>query len=222
MESSQSRLAGTPTGRCPYVVGVPANHVFPAKNIKCYHPKGQLAFPTVPYYFQPMQFHTATINTWKHLLQDDSFKDIIINSLNWLHDNNRAITHGFVIMPNHIHLLWTTFETGKQHPAHALASHTAHEFKKRITGYPESGKLLNPYISTQADRDYHFWERRPKSVDIKDRNMAARTLEYIHNNPLQEHWRLAGFQEDYKYSSAGYYINGQSEFKFLKHVGEFL
>jgi REP element-mobilizing transposase RayT len=169
-----------------------------------------------------MQFHTATINTWKHLLQDDSFKDIIISSLNWLYDNNRAIIHGFVIMPNHIHLIWTTFETGKQHSAQALASHTAHEFKKRITGCPESGKLLKPYNSTQADRDYHFWERRPKSVDIKDRNMAVQTLEYIHNNPLQEHWNLAEYQEDYKYSSASYYINGESEFKFLKHISDFL
>ncbi len=52
--------------------------------------------------------------------------------------------------------------------------------------------------------------------------MAVQTLEYIHNNPLQEHWNLAEYQEDYKYSSASYYINGESEFKFLKHISDFL
>ena len=169
-----------------------------------------------------MQFHTATINTWKHLLEGDSFKDIVIDSLHWLHDNNRAIIHGFVIMPNHIHLLWTTFETGKQHPGHALASYTAHEFKKNLAGYAESVRLLYPYISTQADRDYHFWERRPKSMDIKDRNMAVQILTYIHNNPLQEHWKLAECQEDYRYSSASYYAKGETEFKFLRHLGDYL
>lgn len=171
-----------------------------------------------------MQFHTATINSWKHLLQDDSFKDIIVGCLEWLEANNRAIIHGFVIMPNHIHLLWTVLITGKQHPADTLASFTAHEFKKRLTpvGDENRDKQLLAYLSTQADRDYNFWERRPKSIDIKDRTMAAQTLEYIHNNPLQEHWALAEFQEDYRYSSAGYYIKEQSEFKFLKHVGDFL
>jgi putative transposase len=169
-----------------------------------------------------MQFHTATINTWKHLLADDSFKDVIVNSLDWLTTNNRALIHGFVIMPNHIHLLWTVLETGKQHAAYALASFTAHEFKKMLHPDGEKGAMLYSYKSTQTDRDYHFWERRPKSIDIRDRNMAVRTLEYIHNNPLQDHWRLAGFQEDYRYSSAAFYIREKSEFKFLRHVADYL
>ncbi len=49
--------------------------------------------------------------------------------------------------------------------------------------------------------------------------MVARMLEYIHNNPLQEHWRLAEFQENYRYSSARFYIKEQSEFRFIKHAG---
>ncbi len=63
-----------------------------------------------------MQFHIATINSWKHLLKDDGFKDIIINCLEWLSANNRCAVHGFVIMPNHIHLLWTIFEQINNHP----------------------------------------------------------------------------------------------------------
>jgi len=167
-----------------------------------------------------MQFYTATINSWKHLLKDDGCKDIVINCLEWLNDNNRAQIHGFVIMPNHIHLLWTVIETGKQHPAHTLASYTAHEFKKKL--FVSNKELLNPYISTQTDRAYHFWERRPRTIAVKGRNIAVQKLEYIHNNPLQEHWKLAEFPEDYRYSSASYYIKEQSEFKFIKHVKDFL
>ena len=81
---------------------------------------------------------------------------------------------------------------------------------------------MNSYSSTQIDRDYHFWERRPKVIDVKDRTMAVQILEYIHNNPLQEHWGLAEYQEDYRYSSAGFYVKEQSEFKFLAHIGDFL
>ena len=34
-------------------------------------------------------------------------------------------------------------------------------------------------------------------------------LEYIHMNPLQEHWSLVDSPEKYRYSSAAYYELGQ-------------
>lgn len=52
------------------------------------------------------QFFTATVLEWKHLLADEKMKDIIINSLQFLVNNGRVIIYGFVIMPNHIHLIW--------------------------------------------------------------------------------------------------------------------
>ena len=52
------------------------------------------------------QFFTATILEWKHLFADDEMKNIIINSLQFLVNDGRVIIYGFVIMPNHIHLIW--------------------------------------------------------------------------------------------------------------------
>ncbi|MGZ3873593.1 MAG: hypothetical protein ACXVJD_11780 [Mucilaginibacter sp.] len=52
------------------------------------------------------QFFTATILEWKHLLKEDIYKDIIINSLTFLKKEKSIVVYGFVIMPNHIHLLW--------------------------------------------------------------------------------------------------------------------
>ncbi len=165
-----------------------------------------------------MHFHTATLNSWKHLLKHDEFKDIIIDSLRWLDANSRVKVYAFVIMPNHIHLLWNILETSPQHPAQSLASFTAHKFKEKLV--KEQSALLNEYISTQADRDYHFWERRPKSINILNRPVAIQKLNYIHNNPLQEHWKLAKYPEDYHYSSAAYYIKGIKNFPFLTHLFE--
>lgn len=53
-----------------------------------------------------VQFFTATILEWKHLLKKDRYKDIIINSLRFLVKNRRVKVFAFVIMPNHIHLIW--------------------------------------------------------------------------------------------------------------------
>ena len=42
-------------------------------------------------------------------------------------------------------------------------------------------------------------------------------LDYLHNNPLQDKWRLAEFPENYKYSSAKFYETGNDKFDLITH-----
>ena len=51
-------------------------------------------------------FTTATILEWKHLLRSDRLKDVVIDSLRYLVRERKAVVYAFVIMPNHIHLVW--------------------------------------------------------------------------------------------------------------------
>jgi REP element-mobilizing transposase RayT len=53
-----------------------------------------------------LQFFTATILEWKHLLTPKKYKDILASSLSFLVQDNRIIVYGFVIISNHIHLVW--------------------------------------------------------------------------------------------------------------------
>ncbi|MEI7802952.1 MAG: hypothetical protein WCI97_09930, partial [Bacteroidota bacterium] len=55
----------------------------------------------------PIIFYTATILEWKHLLKNDKYKNIVIESLQFCVADIRVLIFGFVIMPNHIHLLWS-------------------------------------------------------------------------------------------------------------------
>ncbi len=52
-------------------------------------------------------FFTATINNWQRLLTYDLHKQIIVDSLRHCVKEERIMLHGFVIMPNHIHLILT-------------------------------------------------------------------------------------------------------------------
>ena len=52
------------------------------------------------------QFFTSTIFELKHLLKDDAYKQIIIESLLFLKKEGSVVVNAFVIMPNHIHLIW--------------------------------------------------------------------------------------------------------------------
>jgi putative transposase len=51
-------------------------------------------------------FFTATIYKWISVLQYEECKQIIVDSLNFLVEKKRVRVFAFVIMPNHIHLIW--------------------------------------------------------------------------------------------------------------------
>jgi REP element-mobilizing transposase RayT len=166
-----------------------------------------------------MFFFTATINSWQRLLFNDEIKELLVESMKWLVDNNKAAIHAFVIMPNHIHLVWSqkdeTYDLGG-----SFKSFTGSAIRKHLTSnYPEK---LSDYASTQNDREFHFWERRSKNIEVMTRVIASQKVEYIHLNPLQEKWRLVDKEEDYLYSSAAYYLLDDDRFKFLSRYEEWI
>ena len=97
---------------------------------------------------------------------------------------------------------------------------TGHEFKKYLV--IQNNKLLSNYISTQNDRTYHFWERRARTIEIKSKEIAIQKLNYIHNNPIQEKWKLVSLPEDYYFSLVKFYFGLKTEFNFVEHYNEFI
>lgn len=160
-------------------------------------------------------FFTATNLYWKPLLENNSFKDIVIRSLQFLVKNGELIVFGFVIMPNHMHLLIKIPEivSYKRDVQHALLSFTAHEFKNKLR--KDNPLILEDYFVNDSDRDYQFWERNALGIDIFSIEVAEEKLKYIHDNPLQEKWKLAANPEDYYYSSANFYKTGIDIFCIL-------
>lgn len=93
---------------------------------------------------------------------------------------------------------------------------TAQQIKFNLIN--NSPQDLERYKSTQSDRIYHFWERRPFIATMMDRSVLEQKLDYIHNNPVKKD--LCMLAEDYKYSSAGFYHHGIDETNMLTHYME--
>ena len=164
-------------------------------------------------------FYTSTILAWNHLLKEDSFKNIIVGSLKTLVDREMIKVYAFVIMPNHIHILWELLKLNKKElPDSSFTKFTAHEFKKEILlNHPD---LLVHFKVTSNDRDYQFWQRDPLAVHMKDKKVLVQKLNYIHLNPLQERWNLTTRPENYHWSSAKFHESGIDDFGFLTHFSE--
>ena len=162
-------------------------------------------------------FWTATINQWQHLLREDSYKDIIIKSLGYLSSQRKIDVYAFVIMPNHIHLIWRTNElNGKETPQGSFLKYTAQEYRKLLS---RDGKL-STYKVDASNKKHEIWQRDSLAIHLYSREVALQKLKYIHSNPLTEHWQLANHPCDYRYSSAVYYEMNKKDFLFLKDLWE--
>ncbi|MBC7913494.1 MAG: transposase [Pyrinomonadaceae bacterium] len=125
-----------------------------------------------------------------------------MESLRFLVEEKRIWLYGYVIMPNHLHILWRKQDEwiDKSVQQHFL-KFTAQKIKfNLIEHFPHQ---LEKYRSTQADRTYHFWERRPYKATMFNRNVCEQKLDYMHLNPVKA--GLCTLPEDYLYSSARFY-----------------
>ena len=157
-------------------------------------------------------FFTATIHKWKCLLKVDSNKQLIVDYLKVLSNNGFIKVYAFVIMPNHIHLIWEQLKiNGKETPQGSFLKFTAHEFLKKLKQTGDSQK----FEVVAANKKHQIWQRDSLSIEIYSRKVATQKLEYIHFNPVNKNWKLSKDDLDYFYSSSRYYEKGIDEFGII-------
>jgi REP element-mobilizing transposase RayT len=164
-------------------------------------------------------FWTSTIRDWNSLLNNEDFKFIIVDSLKWLVEKKLVAVYAYVIMPNHIHLLWEQLMmNGKEYPKNSFEKYTSKQFLKKLMSDPTN--ILPCFLINSFDRKYQFWQRDPLAIPLGNRKMAVQKIEYMHSNPMQPLWTLTSDPVNYRFSSARFYEEGVDEFGILTHYME--
>lgn len=156
-------------------------------------------------------FTTATILRWQNLLENNELKLIITDALAYLVTQGHVRIYAFVIMPNHIHLVWNVIgakSLGKI--KHSLFSYTAHSFRKHLLAHEGS---LDNYVVQKEDRLHQFWQSRSFDLPTTSQPFLLQKVNYIHQNPVKA--GLVCDAGDYKHSSARSYRRGIPEWEFL-------
>jgi putative transposase len=157
-------------------------------------------------------FVTATIQKWKKLLERDTYKDIIIGALQFLVAQNKATVYGFVIMNNHVHIIWQAKGSHKiKDIQNSFIKHTSKQLKQQA----EKDNLIEDFEVNKPDRKYNFWKRDSLSIELFTQPVFMQKLNYIHYNPVKAGLTL--LPEDYHYSSALFYEKGVDDFNMLTH-----
>ena len=148
------------------------------------------------------QFFTATIVGWQRLLEPDKYKNLIINSLRFLVEDKRIKLYAFVIMSNHIHVIWQMQPLiHPQHVQRDFLKYTAQRIKHDL--YKNHPDALTHFETEANDRSYQFWKRRALSIELRTDQVYRQKLDYIHWNPVKA--GICKLPEEYKYSSALFY-----------------
>lgn len=162
-----------------------------------------------------LYFITFTCHKWLPLIEQTNSYDLVYKWFDYLKQQNHRIA-GFVIMPNHIHVLIdfatspkkinTIIGDGKRFMAYGIISRLE---KEGNTGLLERLQKAVTTKDRNNGKKHEVWKESFDWKYCETAKFAYQKLLYIHNNPCNGKWNLAADITKYEHSSARYYISGK-------------
>ena len=140
-----------------------------------------------------------------------SYKDVIIESLEFCIQKKGMILYGYVIMSNHIHLIVQSDRGKLSDLLRDFKKFTASSILDKIQNESESRRewMLERFkMATKThnrNKNYQFWQYGNHAEEIYSVKFLWSKLDYIHLNPVKA--GVVEKKEHYMYSSATNYIN---------------
>jgi len=151
-----------------------------------FHESGQSHFVTFCCYHRRRLFTT------------DASRQIFESALERVRRSFRLHVYGYVVMPEHVHLLLS--EPEKDTLADALKSLKQGVSRRLIGDHP-----LKPKTGLNG-APQHFWQKRYYDFNIRNYQQSVEKLRYIHRNPVEA--GLCERPEDWEWSSFRHYATG--------------
>ncbi|MFV8357165.1 REP-associated tyrosine transposase [Flavobacterium sp. XS1P32] len=163
---------------------------------------------------------TFTVVDWIDVFTRQTYKDVIIKSLDYCIHNKGMILYGYVIMSNHIHMIIQSQEATLSDLIRDFKKFTAKSILEKIQNSPESRRewMLERFkLATEShsrNKNYQFWQYGNHPEEVYSNKFMWTKLDYIHLNPVR-----AGIVEKashYIYSSASNYVSDSGLLKIEK------
>ena len=154
-----------------------------------------------------LYFITSTIIEWIPIFTSEKYFNIITDSLNYCRKEKGLKVYAYVILDNHIHLivngenLVNTVQSFKRHTAKIILENLRADNKEWILNQLHFYKQKNKVKS-----EYQVWQEGYHPQGINTQDMLYQKINYIHLNPVKRGYVIK--PEDWRYSSANYFING--------------
>jgi REP-associated tyrosine transposase len=159
-------------------------------------------------------FITSSCYQRRPLLDDDRIKRVFLEVLEETRREYDSCVYGYVLMPEHFHLLISKPEVGD-------VGKVLQVLKQRVSH--RARKILDPTLFQKKEKDgaptnfedltftrtWQFWQRRFYDFNVRTRRKHIEKLKYIHRNPVVR--GLTARPEDWLWSSYRHYATGEVE-----------
>jgi REP element-mobilizing transposase RayT len=154
-------------------------------------------------------FITTSINKFVKIFRQRKYIDIILKNINFYRRKYDFKLIGYVIMPDHIHLLIYPDQNRIKEFSNILEDFKKFTSRKLRTEMEKDKKTawLRFFRLDETKRrnwKYHIWQQGYDDLGVYNPKVVRTKLNYIHNNPVRK--GLVEKPEDYLYSSARNYI----------------
>jgi REP element-mobilizing transposase RayT len=162
------------------------------------------------------------------LFKEANAWDTVYKWFDHLHRNDVFVT-GYVIMPNHVHVLLYFPQMPKS--LNTVIGNAkrfmAYEIIKRLEEKKAAHLLdvLHGGVKKREQKKGQIHKVFEESFDAKDcysEEFIFQKLQYMHLNPVSKKWNLADDFTDYEHSSASFYEKGVKRYEHLVHLSDAL
>ena len=127
---------------------------------------------------QHLHFITASCYRRRALLGSGPRRDVFLRILEEVRGRYGFVVVGYVVMPEHIHLLISEPERGDPSTVmQVLKQRVARRLLRRKRTRPGQGELFGTAVD-------HFWQRRFYDFNVWSARKQSEKLRYMHRNPV--------------------------------------
>ena len=151
------------------------------------------------------QSHFVTFGCYhrRRLFTTDESRRIFESALERMRRSYRLQVYGYVVMPEHVHLLLSEPQTAPLKPKDGLNGPPLPEQDTLA----DALKSLKQGVARRLIGDAeHFWQKRYYDFNIRDYSQFVEKLRYIHRNPVKG--GLCERPEEWEWSSFRHYASG--------------
>lgn len=161
-------------------------------------------------------FVTWTVVDWLPLFAESAYRQIILDSLNYLRTKKHTQLNAFVVMSTHIHaLLWPDNGISLSDITRDFKRFTSRAISKEAERQSAKEFILKFQNARKENRaqdvsTYQVWQEGSHPEAIFTEKFARQKMDYIHLNPVRA--GMVKTADEWPYSSARAYLFGEKTY----------
>jgi putative transposase len=154
-----------------------------------------------------LHFVTFSCYRCRPFLGTTKARDRFVKILDEVRSRHKFRVIGYVVMPEHVHLLITEPANGNPSKVLQVLKQKVSRALRRKVKKIAPGQLLLEFAMSDTE-DEPFWQRRFYDFNVWNPKKVEEKLEYMHGNPVKR--KLVGHPKGWRWSSWSHYAKGEA------------